>query len=71
MIINLSSFDLTNSKISGSAMTPAYTPILSPKLRLIANPGISIYFNHTLYGPILQFFYCATLPPLAIILYYS
>lgn len=38
--------------IPGSAITPAYAPILSPKLLVIANPGISILASHTLNGPI-------------------
>ncbi len=49
--INLSSYVIVNSIISGSAETPAYAPILSPILLVIAKPGASIYDNHTLSGP--------------------
>lgn len=50
--INLSSSVILNSSISGSDITPAYAPTLSPKLLVIANPGASIYDNQTLSGPI-------------------
>jgi hypothetical protein len=38
--------------IPGSVITPAYAPILSPKLLVIAKPGASIYLSQTLSGPI-------------------
>ena len=36
----------------GSAITPAWAPILSPKLLVIASPGSSKLGSHTLKGPI-------------------
>lgn len=38
--------------LPGSAITPAYAPNLSPKLRVIAKPGASIKDSHTRSGPI-------------------
>ena len=52
MTINLSSFPILNSNISGSDITPAYAPILSPILLVIAKPGASMDASHTRSGPI-------------------
>lgn len=51
--MNLSVGYVVNSSISGSAITPAYAPILSPIDLVIANPGASTYCSQTLSGPTL------------------
>lgn len=52
MIMNLSAAVSWSSKIYGSAMTPAFAATESPIERVIASPGTSSYFSHTLKGPI-------------------
>ena len=58
----------------GSDITPASLAAMSPILLLIANPGMSTWFYHTLNGPtclLLWFLSYNTLPPLLIILFFS
>lgn len=43
--------DIVNSVTYGSPIVPAFIPALSPNERVIANPGLLIYFIHTLKGP--------------------
>lgn len=60
--------------IPGSLITPQLAATLSPKLLLIANPGISASFNQTLAGPNVEpskSIYGSTLPPFASILFLS
>jgi len=59
---------------SGSALVPALMPALSPKDRVIANPGIKTSFIHTRSGPSyspVSLFWANTLPPFFMILSFS
>ena len=70
---SISGIDITPNFIIYWKNLPAFAAIVSPKLRLIANPGNYSFFNHTLYGPIYpsEYLNYSTLPPDYKILYFS
>lgn len=74
IIKNLSAADSSYRVISGSDITPTCEAIKSPRLLVIAKPGICEFFNHTLCGPI-KFppfsIYGCILPPFDSILCFS